>query len=472
MSNRIADLTKEAVNKKVEHAAEIVLSRQAFIQQFSDIEDFVLRGPEVDAKAAAATEYNLRIIRSGLAGILWKNDVFIGIDVIDHILFGLISSGKTINIVPEFLKSIQHKGLHRTGFIVYPLHSFGVLGLGFYRFFKKSLPYMTIGNAGLSITAQTNSKERTFAFLDHVREVFAIKQKIPADSIEHFISSRPLRWIENNPLLAQRVRSFTGTYYENQFIYMLKLRMSTALLMMLSVMESRRTMDERLIHGSSAQVNNRQTLDIKHYLTFETPVGRRKSLTASCIPMMAGQLELALLSDLNVAVDPRVWSKPGAIKRLSSLQQTVTTVEKGYLNEVILVGGDSVRSRVHRKLIMSIDSYRRSFSAGVRDSEAIVSLAIAFETLLTDHYAPKVTERIIRRVRLCLKGIKGTRRFQRVVSQLFACRGAIVHQGSARMFSDLRIAQKVYVLCLQHVVSSLPRLPRQSGSPIANILGD
>jgi hypothetical protein len=39
MPNRIRDLSKESAGKRVERAAEVVLSRQVFIQQFSDLED-------------------------------------------------------------------------------------------------------------------------------------------------------------------------------------------------------------------------------------------------------------------------------------------------------------------------------------------------------------------------------------------------------------------------------------------------
>jgi hypothetical protein len=414
----------------------------------------------------------MRVVRAGLARILWKNDVFIGIDVIDNILFGLVKSGNGTDIVSEFLAWVQHRGFHRAGFLVYPLHSFGIQGLGFVSVFRKALPHLTLGKAGLAITAQTNSKEKTLAFLDNIRDAFGIKQKIPAELIEHYIESRRLVWIERNPLLAIRVCSFTGTYYENQFLYMLKLRMSTALVMMLAVIEKPVPEDKRLIHGSSAHVNNWQTLDIRHYLSFEAAVGRRSELDLYCIRTFPSRLELALLSDLNVDIDPRIWNKPQAGKRLADLHRTLTVVERGYLANALLSGGDAVQSWVFRKLITSIDYFRRSFSAGVRSSEAVVSLAIAFETLLTDHYAPKSTERILRRVRICQRGVSGTRRLHGAVGKLFECRGAIVHQGSAPAFPELNMAQRAYVYCLQHVVSRLPNLPAKSSKPVADILGD
>ena len=470
--SKLQRLTKEPVPKKVERAVEVVSARRSFLNNFEDFDDFIFRGPDIDRKAANAVEYNLRLVRARLARILWSNEVFIGIDIIDWILFDMAKSEDVSMLIPSFLNFIQRKGLHRPGFVLYPLHSFGVLGLGFYRHFQKSLPYMTLEAAGLCITAQTNTPDDTFSFLNHVREAFGITQRLPTDDVEHFIRSRPLGWIHRNPLMAVRLRSFTGTYYENQFIYMLKLRMSTALVMMLSVMENRSVSDKRFVHGSSARINNWQTLDIKHYLTFEASAGRRSILTAHCIPMNVARLELALLSDLNVAIHPGAWRKPRARRRLSQLTKTISSVEKGFVEHSMWGKGTLLKGRVYRKLAISIDAFRRSFSASVRHPEAVVFLAIAFETLLTDHYERGVTQKIKRRVRLCLHGVAGTRRYQNAVSDLFDCRGAIVHAGKAEKFSEMRQAHQAYVLCLQHIVANLQNLPLHVTNPIAHVLGD
>ena len=465
-------LASKPIPKKVEKALEVVAERRSFLKNFDDFDDFIFRGEDVNRRAAAAIEHNLRLVRTRLARILWSNEVFIGINIIDQLLFDIAKSEDASTLIPAFLTFIQEKKLHRAGFVLYPLHSFGVLGLGFFRYFRKSLPYMTLQTAGLCITAQTNTTSDTFSFLNHVREAFGIPQRLPTEVVEHFIRSRPLHWIERNPLMAVRVRSLTGTYYENQFIYMLKLRMSTALVMMLSVMEDRTVSDKRLVHGSSTRVNNWQTLDIKHYLTFETPGSRRSTLTAYCIPMHTAQLELALLSDLNVNIDPVAWGKTKARRRLSQLTQTIATVEKGFFEHSMLGDRNSMKGRVYRKLVTSIEAFRRSLSAGVRHTEAVVSLAIAFETLLTDHYAPGVKERIARRVALYLRGVPGTRRYQETVSELFDCRGAIVHQGTTVNFSGMRTAHQAYVLCLQHIVPRLEGLPVGEETPIAHVLGD
>ena len=56
--------------------------------------------------------------------------------------------------------------------------------------------------------------------------------------------SRPLKWFKNNPLLVVSIATLTSGYYENQFIYVMKLKLSTALVMMLSTVGDRLEPDE------------------------------------------------------------------------------------------------------------------------------------------------------------------------------------------------------------------------------------
>ena len=467
-----SNLKNKAVGKVVWKSVDYLTAQQDFLKQFSDIDDLVLLDEESNERKVKAIQHHIWKTRAALARILWSHEVFIGIDVIDRLIFDLLLLGKGSDLVSEFFAVIQKKGLHREGFVLYPLHSFGLLGFGFLDLFEKASVNMILGETGLAITAQTNSEERTVDFLNEVKNAFGIKQNVPLDLVEHFMRSRRLHWLANNPLLAVRVRSFSGTYYENQFIYMLKLRLSTALIMMLSTLEDPPAADNVWRLGSTARVNNFQTLDIKHYLTFETPIGKRVNLSAYCVPMHAAPLELADLSDLFVEIDPRYWMKTRANIRLKKLNIAMSQIERGYLNHVILGSNKLVQGRVYRKLLISIDAFRRSFSARTRHSEATISLAIAFESLLTDAYSQGVAHRLVRRVQLCLRGVPGTLCYQKVVGDLYDHRSDIVHSGSAKPFGDMAVAHRVYVLCLQHVVSRLPNLPNESAKPIGDILGD
>jgi len=330
---------------------------------------------------------------------------------------------------------------------------------------------MVLGESGVGITAQTNSMDSTFSFLEDVRCRFGIRKCIPRDLVEHFVRSRSLAWVKRNPLLAIHIRSFTGDYYENQFVYILKLRLRTAMIMMLAALERRRETNPIMWLGSTRAVNNFQTLDIRHYLTFETTPGGRKNMLARCVPMNATLVEMARLSDLNVQVDPKYWVSKRAARRLGQLASAISTVEKGYLTHVVAERSETVRSRVFRKLVLSLQSFRRSYVSGYKSSESIIALAVAFETLLTDSYAPGVIKRIRDRVRRCLVGVRGTRKYQSAVYDLYACRSRAVHQGVTVIFDDMELAREAYVLCFQAVVSRLNRLPGASTAPIDELLG-
>jgi hypothetical protein len=452
-------------------ATGVITASTSFLRQFEGFDDFIFRGDKVDARVAAALEHHLRKARAVLARTLWGQEVFLGIDVIDHLLYDVYAhtSGDPIK---QFFEVVAAEGLHRPGFVLYPLHSFGVLGFGFFRFFQNAEFHLMLADAGVALTAQTNSAEASLRFLNGARKSFGIRKRIPNDSVEHFARSRSLKWLERNPLLAVKVRSFTGSYYENQFVYILKLRMSTALIMMLSAMGKQYDRDDFLERSSSARVNNRQTLDIRHYLVFETPPRKRSELLAYCVPMNVARLQLADLSDLSADLDARAWRSKRAIRRLDGIHAALRKIETGYLTHVVIGTKHRVAQRVHRKLLDSIDYFRRAYSAGAKPSEAIVWLAVAFETLLTDHYAPQVNARIERRVNICLAGMTGARKYSRAVAELFEHRGAIVHQGRATGDLDLLTPRRAYILCLQHVASLLDHLPRESGSPIGTLLGD
>jgi hypothetical protein len=470
MATLVDKLLAKAAAKDLVTATGVITADTPFLRQFEDFDDFIFRADKVDSRKASAVEHHLRKARAALARTLWGQEVFLGIDVIDHLLYDVYAHVSR-DPIKQFFEIVAAEGLHRPGFVLYPLHSFGVLGLGFFRFFQDAEFHLTLADAGIALTAQTNSAEASLRFLNEVRKSFGIRKRIPNDTVEHFVRSRPLKWLERNPMLAVKVRSFTGSYYENQFVYILKLRMSTALIMMLSAMGKQYDRDDFLERSSSTRVNNWQTLDIRHYLVFETPPLKRPELLAYCIPMNAARLQLAHLSDLSADLDARAWRSKRAMRNLDGIRAALRTIETGYLTHVVIGTKHKLAQRVYRKLVDSIDYFRRAYSAGAKPSEAIVWLAVAFETLLTDYYAPQVNARIERRVGVCLKGTAGVRKYTRAVAELFEHRGAIVHQGRAAGDLDLLKPRRAYILCLQRIASLLDSLPRESGRPIGDLLG-
>jgi hypothetical protein len=443
--------------------------KQADVAAYADFDVFIDHD-ETD-KMGKAIEHHIVQVRAALAASLWKRQIFLGVDVIDRLVFDVVHAAGNA-ILADFFAALFAHGVPSPGLVVYPLHSFGVLGFGLFSFINKTHPEIVIKDANLSITAQTNSKDESVQFLERSAKTLGLTRKIDRSDIDHYVRSRPLKWFERNPLLVVAMSTTTSGYYENQFIYVLKLKLSTALILMLSVVGDQPDPSERLRAFSTARTNNWQTLDIKHYLVFEPSLRDPKLLTARCVPMNAARLQLAELSDLNADIDPIAWSSRRAGRKLEGIRQALATIETGYLEHHVLGDRSKLKARIFRKMLDSIDYFRRSFSAGAKDSEAIVSLAIAFETLLMDAYASGVTKRVHGRVRLALKGVRGVRKMRASVVDLFKARGAIVHSGRTEHQLDMLQARRAYVACLTVVASKLGALPNKGDHPIGRLLGD
>jgi hypothetical protein len=188
--------------------------------------------------------------------------------------------------------------------------------------------------------------------------------------------------------------------------------------------------------------------------------------------MNAARLELAELSDINADIDPRTWSSKRAARRLERIRRALDVLEKGYFEHHVLGDTKKLKARVYRKVMTSLDYFRRSFRASARQEEAIISLAIAFEALLMDAQPGGVTARLHRRVQLALKDIRGVEKYRAIVIDLFKARGAVVHSGSTKIKLDIVLARRAYIECFIVIVAKLEKLPSKGDHPMGGLLGD
>ena len=446
-------------------------ARQHEVAAYKDFDWFVDRDEDPNPKRGKAIEHHITALRAALAAALWKRQIFLGIDVIDRLIFDVVHHNAT-QILADFFSALFHHGVPAPGLVVYPLHSFGVLGFGLFTFLTKTRPDFIIKDAHLAMTPQTNDNDASADFLDRAARELGLTRTIDRNDLQHYIRSRPLKWFKSNPLLVVALSTTTSGYYENQFIFMLKLRLSTALIMMLGVVGDQTDADERYRGFSTARTNNWQTLDIKHYLVFEPSLRDKTKLEGRAVPMNAARIKLAELSDLNADIDPVAWSSKRAIKKLDPILGALQAIEAGYLEHHVLGDRKTLKANIYRKFLDSVDYFRRSMSADADERHSAVSLAIAFETLLMDEYAGGVTRRLHGRVKLCLKGVKGVRKMRKAVEDLFRARGAVVHSGRTDLQVDLLTARRAYVACLIAVTGKLGALPNKGERAIGRMLGE
>jgi hypothetical protein len=268
-----------------------------------------------------------------------------------------------------------------------------------------------------------------------------------------------------------RIASHTGAYYENQFIYTLKIRIAAALVAMLYALGAERGYQVDKFY-SSANVNNWETLDFRHYVIGEARSKKSELLDLRRIPMNVSALDLARLSDLPVVLSSKTLKQAFLKSALRRIVLALRVVESGHLSHVNLNSKDKVRGRVFSRIVTALDWYRQSFSARVTDDEAVVALAVAFETLLTDYYSPGVSARIQRRVRICLKGRHGIAEYLAAVISIMKARGAIVHNGSSVQEAEIIKAQAAFALCFGAVTDKLQNIGSSIDNPIGVLLGD
>ena len=466
----IATLKHEIETANVSRSIGFLKSKSLDLQKFEDIEDLVFQ-IDLDHPPAhlRGVDFNFRVVRAALAKALWSRGFFIGLSVLDDLLFGAFRDNRIADPIGHSLSVIRDNDVHKPGFVLYPIHSLGVNGVGFLEFFTESKVQLAIASAGLLLCPQTNSLEGSLQFLDAARQAFSITPRISKDSVEHYNRSRSTKWLIHNPLMAVQVRMFSGTYYENQQFLVIKLKIATSILFMMAALQRGLSRHGPDVWGSTRRVNNFQTLDIRHYMVFERPV-HGESLNTKCIPMNVRPAELSDLSALPIDLSPTLWSKRTHL--VNEIAGHLAQLETNYMEMHVLGNGKGPRAKAFGKIFSALTYFRRSFKSRGDAGEQVMNLAIAFEVLLTPRYAKGVGDRIERRIKLALKGIKGSRRLQAATRDLYTARSEVVHEGTTSIEYDLSSGQEAFVYVFLGVARKVGIIPATTDDPVGAILGD
>ncbi|QKS54034.1 hypothetical protein HUE56_26475 (plasmid) [Azospirillum oryzae] len=455
--------------KKLEKSERYLISKHNQLKQFGSVEDLATDESILSEKDREGILHNLLTVRSILAKALWKSGIFVGVSVLDEFVLSAAQNGHA-DICGRVIQDLRSAGVERPGFVLYPLTEFGM----------EIPPLMTASSelesmavfldANFAVTAQANGFDEALANLRKMATALGITAEIHRSDIEHYARGSNMKWLTRNPLMLVRLSSHTGDYYENQFIYTLKIRIAAAQVVMLHAL----SIDAGILvekFQSSANVNNWETLDIRHYLVGEA-THPEKPINLRRVPMNVAALELARLSDLAVTVSTRTLARSEVQKWKEKLTPILRSVEVGYLRYVNLSSEEKIHIRVYRRLVTSIDWYRQSFGSRLKEAECIVALAVAFETLLTDYYAPGSAARIQRRVGICLSSHPNVEVYKSSVLTIYHARSEIVHTGDGGHETEIHRAQAAFAMCFCEVASRLDQLDRKMLDPIRELLGD
>lgn len=432
---------------------------------FASVEHLATAGDdEVDLKWRRSFDHHLRHLRAGVARVFMRRDCFVGFSVIDELIFGSVTAGGS-DVVSDVFHAVVGNQLHDPGMIVFPLHGFGIARPMRATFGGGPHPQLLLESAGLIVLAQTNDNEKTITLLDEARSPMGIAHGFDGSGLRSYTAGDRLSWLHRNPVMAFRFNSYSQDPYENQLFYQLRMRTLTALLYIGSLFAPQ-------LNGEmdSSRANNQETLDINHYLRIEVSpsLGR---LEAERIPRNVDALSLVEASDVDVRISLAGWNKLKGTGELDRHLSMLRHIESGYLTHHLLDRRETKEASLYLKLVRSLDYFRRSFRADVRPSERVITLAIAFETLLTDSYSGGVTARIRRRAAMCLAQAGAAPDLNVAVEQLFEARGKFVHSGFGPENISLHDARLAYVACLS-TVTRVAEGATLSDPVIGNLLAD
>ena len=117
----------------------------------------------------------------------------------------------------------------------------------------------------------------------------------------------------------------------------------------------------------------------------------------------------------------------------------------------------------------SLQMFRRSFVGSAGDWTGRVALSTAFEMLLTDHYGA-VSNTLVRRSKVLMKGHRGTRALQQAVGDLYNSRSQLVHGAEQTTVIDMHLARRAYALCFLALGRRVSLIPTTTSSPVADIV--
>jgi hypothetical protein len=457
---------------RVQDSLSFLVSRRSELEQFDTVEDLAIAAFDDEPDPAArALAFHLGGIRNRLAEALWPLGIFIGPSVLDDLLFYAAKDSEVTDPLLAALEYLRDRRANRPGLIIFPLHSLSVLAGGLLRGNDRARIQYVHGSWGIALTPQTNSMNDTMAFLERARSEFGAKKPIDRELLRHWFRSRA-RWLERNPMLAVRFVSQRASYYDTEFFVMSRLEAATSVLSMITCFQPRRD-DDAARRGrlfSSSKINNFESLDIRHYIVLYDNPGQRNALDGDCVPMHAAKGAIAELTELSIEIDPTYLPRRDVL--FNGIEAAVGEVYTRYLQQ-ITGSRENASTRAARRMFEALAYFRRSVHASRGEWQTVVSLATAYEMLLTDHYSAGVTDRLARRVKLVLRGVAGTRSYQQAFSDLYAARGVLVHSGATGQGGiNLVMAQQGFVQIFCRMAGRLSGLNRRTQTPMRDLTGD
>jgi hypothetical protein len=150
---------------KVRDSVRYLLGQQPALVRFDNVEDLGVEAYEHPKSLADTLSFHLFQIRVVLYRALRAEGIFISAIVLDELLLQEFSTPGSTQPLLAVLERIRDAHMTRPGLILFPLHSFGILGAGLVHTFTTTRISVLEPAWGLSLAPQTNSFDETLRFL-------------------------------------------------------------------------------------------------------------------------------------------------------------------------------------------------------------------------------------------------------------------------------------------------------------------
>ncbi|HRK02281.1 MAG TPA: hypothetical protein PLH57_06405, partial [Oligoflexia bacterium] len=327
------------------------------LNKYSAVEEFADALGDGNDKNLRGIEYHLIQLRNDLRKRLVAKQIFIGTSIIEEVIFNCARNGASDSVNAAF-KLINSSVVASPGLIIYPLNSFGILGVAGCVLRGEEFPTFVLPDCGIALIPQQNSIEKVKRRISEMVSELGVRAKLDERLFEHYHVSRDLKWLENNPLLFVKVRQFQDYFHENQFFVVRKTLFARLLVYMLHVLQDDPDTDVEPL-WSTSRVNNWETLDCKHYLLLQRDPRSASKLSVNCVPMNIDRAELTEMCELNANINRQAWQRKE--KRFNQVVLAVKQFEKIYFGNIFRTNKNNQWRRLLERLERSIRYFTRSF---------------------------------------------------------------------------------------------------------------
>lgn len=418
-------------------------------------------------------DFHMIFLRKKIIYTLRQLNIFIGSDTVDELIYYSALQSAQTSFIPTLIALIKNNHFHEHALVVFPVHSFGLLGFGLLDFVMKGkgakISYTCTPAKDISVSAQTGSLEDFISLFKSICRQQRIKapNNDTIETIRHYYRSRNLKWLGSNPLVVFQFRmSRSGSsLYENEFFIRKFFELNAILVYTYFLYDkSKKLVSKYESHFSSANTNNYETMNLYHYLLFSK--NNKNNLKCECVPVHDKKLKIAYTTSLDIEVNS---TRPAIKKIIEPFRESLVKIFIAVYSPDSKEDQAKKKKRVMTKLHTALEFYKESFNA-IHEYEKIINLNTAFEVMFLDYKGAQNTgtgKEICNRIYKLTHSAKSKKSY----SELYYKRNEIIHSGQKNNLEgvDIFVAQMTFIKCFVHLVKKLDALTLYSNEPIKDL---